>query len=151
MPVFGDGVRVAGDIGMNAQTFPLSLTARGFDGIPQAALGSYSDVVREFLGIGEELKLLFGISFGTADSAAPMNERRTGRLPLKQDLVFTGSRNECALPSSTGAVTKQREHQRRSTWPPAGRGTRNRAGRRELTACLHTTIPYKIEGSEDVI
>ena len=47
MPQLGDGVRTASDVGMYAQTFLLSLTARGFHGIPQTILGMYADVVRE--------------------------------------------------------------------------------------------------------
>lgn len=88
MPAFGDGVRAAGDIGMYAQNFLLSLTARGFDGIPQTMLGFYADTIREFLGVPEELKLLFGISFGTADEAAPANSFRMGRVPLEHSVVL---------------------------------------------------------------
>ncbi|QLH25427.1 nitroreductase [Streptomyces sp. Rer75] len=88
MPAFGDGVRAAGDIGMYAQNFLLSLTARGLDGIPQTMLGFYADTIREFLGVPEELKLLFGISFGTADPAAPANSFRMGRVPLEHSVVL---------------------------------------------------------------
>lgn len=87
MPVLGDGVRTAGDIGMYAQNFLLSLTARGFDGIPQAVLSTHADTVRGFLGVPEELKLLFGISFGTPDRAAPVNGVRRGRVPLRQSVI----------------------------------------------------------------
>jgi nitroreductase len=88
MPALGDGVRTAGDIGMYAQTFLLSLTARGFHGIPQTILGMYADVVREILGVPDDLKLLFGISFGTADPAAKVNDLRMHRLPVEQSVVF---------------------------------------------------------------
>ncbi|MGX1564661.1 nitroreductase [Streptomyces sp. NPDC055506] len=91
MPTFGDGVRAAGDIGMYAQNFLLSLAARGLDGIPQTMLGFYADVVREFLGVPEELRLLFGISFGTADPAASVNGFRMGRVPLEQSVVLHGT------------------------------------------------------------
>jgi nitroreductase len=91
MPAFGDGVRGAGDIGMYAQNFLLSLAARGLDGIPQTMLGFYADVVREFLGVPEELRLLFGISFGRADLAAPVNGFRMGRVPLEQSVVLHGT------------------------------------------------------------
>ncbi|MFD9319117.1 nitroreductase family protein [Streptomyces sp. NPDC060053] len=43
--------RTAGDIGMYAQNFLLSLAARGLAGIPQTVLGVYADTVREFLGV----------------------------------------------------------------------------------------------------
>lgn len=88
MPVLGDGVRTAGDIGMYAQTFLLSLTARGFHGIPQTILGMYADVVRDVLGVPENLKLLFGISFGTADPEARVNDLRMHRLPVEQSVVL---------------------------------------------------------------
>ncbi|MCV7431570.1 nitroreductase [Mycolicibacterium bacteremicum] len=88
MPVLGDGVRTAGDIGMYAQTFLLSLTARGFHGIPQTVLGMYADVVRDVLGVPEDLKLLFGISFGTADPEAKVNDLRMHRLPVEQSVVL---------------------------------------------------------------
>jgi nitroreductase len=88
MPAFGDGVRAAGDIGMYGQNFLLSLAARGLDGIPQTMLGMYADTVREFLGVPDELKLLFGISFGTADQSAPVNSVRMGRVPLEQSVVL---------------------------------------------------------------
>lgn len=90
MPVLGDGVRTAGDIGMYAQTFLLSLTARGFHGVPQTILGMYADVVRQVLGIGDDLKLLFGISFGTADPAAGVNGLHMHRVPLGESVVMHG-------------------------------------------------------------
>ncbi|GHE41539.1 nitroreductase [Streptomyces capitiformicae] len=88
MPAFGDGVRVAGDIGMYAQNFLLSLTARGLGGVPQTMLGLYADTVREVLDIPQDLKLLFGISFGTADQTASINSFRMGRVPLEQNVVL---------------------------------------------------------------
>jgi nitroreductase len=91
MPKLGDGVRTAGDIGMYAQTFLLSLTARGFHGIPQTILGMYAGAVREALGISDDLKLLFGISFGTADPAAQVNDLHMHRLPLADSVVLHGT------------------------------------------------------------
>ncbi|MFJ9151945.1 nitroreductase family protein [Streptomyces sp. NPDC102270] len=73
---------------MYAQNFLLSLAARGLAGIPQTILGVYADTVREFLGVPEELKLLFGISFGTADPAVPVNAVGRERVPLQQSVVL---------------------------------------------------------------
>ncbi|MGP3638371.1 hypothetical protein ACTU45_34555 [Streptomyces sp. 24-1644] len=39
------------------------------------------------LGVSEELKLLFGISFGAADLDAPANRLRMGRTPLERSVV----------------------------------------------------------------
>ncbi|MEY8742411.1 nitroreductase family protein [Bacillales bacterium AN1005] len=63
MPVIGDNVRVASEIGMYAQSFLLALAARGIGSVPQTVLGFHAEVVREVLGVSKEMKLLFGISF----------------------------------------------------------------------------------------
>lgn len=74
---------------MYAQNFLLSLAARGLaTAIPQTVLGVYADTVREFLGVPADLKLLFGISFGMADPAAPVNRLRTERVPLQWSVVL---------------------------------------------------------------
>ncbi|CAI0693728.1 Nitroreductase family [Serratia entomophila] len=88
MPSFGDNVRVASDIGMYAQNFLLSLTARGYAGIPQTLLGFHADTVREALGVSAEFRLLFGISFGYADPQAPTHSVRVGRLPVEKSVVL---------------------------------------------------------------
>lgn len=88
MPMLGDGVRTAGDIGMYAQNFLLSLTARGYRGIPQTILGMYAGTVRESLGVPEDLKLLFGISFGADDRTSPMHNIGMGRVPLHESVVL---------------------------------------------------------------
>ena len=88
MPSFGDSVRVASDIGMYAQTFLLSLTARGLGGVPQTSLGFFAQTMREFLGVPDELRFLFGISFGYPDATAPCNRMRTGRDPLSHSVTF---------------------------------------------------------------
>lgn len=65
-----------------------SLAARGLGGIPQAALGFFAGIIREFLGIPDELKLLFGISFGYPDDDAPGNRVRMDRVPLDTSVSF---------------------------------------------------------------
>lgn len=88
MPSFGDNVRTAGDLGMYGQTFLLSLAARGLGGIPQTSLGFFAGTIREYLGIPEELKMLFGISFGYPDEVAPGNRMRMDRAPLSETVTF---------------------------------------------------------------
>ncbi|UZW57252.1 nitroreductase [Sphingobium sp. JS3065] len=90
MPAFGDSVRVAGDIGMYAQTFLLSLTAHGLGGIPQTMLGFYAETIRESLGIDPSLKMLFGISFGYPDESSDANSYRIGKAPLEESVTFHG-------------------------------------------------------------
>ncbi|MDX7989240.1 nitroreductase [Xenorhabdus sp. 12] len=88
MPSFGDGIRVASDMGMYGQTFLLSLAARGYAGIPQTLLGFHADVVREILGVSEQYRLLFGISFGYADSNAPTHHVRMGRISVDESVTI---------------------------------------------------------------
>lgn len=88
MPSFGDNVRVAGDMGMYGQTLLLSLAARGLGGIPQTALGFFAGSIREFLGIPDELKMLFGISFGYPDESAPGNRVRMDRVSVDTSVTF---------------------------------------------------------------
>ncbi|WPO83380.1 nitroreductase [Chryseobacterium sp. JJR-5R] len=88
MPSFGDNVRVGGDIGMYGQTFLLSLTAHGLAGIPQTALGFFAETIRGILNVPEELKMLFGISFGYADPTAPGNSFKLGRDPIGSNVIF---------------------------------------------------------------
>ncbi|MFP3994706.1 nitroreductase [Pseudomonas capeferrum] len=87
MPRIDDCVRSAGDLGMYAQTFLLSLHARGLAGIPQTLLGLYAQTVREVLGVEEELQLMFGISFGHADPLSPANFVEVGRAALSESVI----------------------------------------------------------------
>jgi nitroreductase len=88
MPSVGDNVRVASDVGMYAQTFLLSLAARGYAGVPQAVLSYFADTVRVILGVPGDLKLLFGISFGIPDRSHKAFEYREGRVPLRETVVW---------------------------------------------------------------
>ncbi len=88
MPEVGDNVRVAGDIGMYAQTLLLSLTAHGLGGIPQTMLGFYAQTIRKELGIDPALKLLFGISLGYPDREHPANQYRINKAPLGESVTF---------------------------------------------------------------
>ncbi|WP_419829900.1 nitroreductase family protein [Methylobacterium sp.] len=88
MPVMGDSVRAAGDVGMYAQTFLLSLTAHGLGGIPQTMLGFYAETIRQEIGIDPSLKMLFGISFGFTDQTSPANSYRIEKAPLDETMTF---------------------------------------------------------------
>lgn len=88
MPDVGDNVRVAGDIGMYGQTFLLSLTAHGLNGVPQTVLGLFADVIRKELGVSENYKMMFGISFGYEDKSAAANNFKLGRDPVDMNVTF---------------------------------------------------------------
>ncbi len=88
MPDLYGGVRVAGDVGMWAQTFLLSLTAHGLAGVPQTLLGFYAGAAREVLGIDPSLKMLFGISFGYPDMESPASGYRIGKASVDELVTF---------------------------------------------------------------
>lgn len=82
------GIREAADIGMYAQSVMLSLTAHGLASCPQTALSFQADAIREVLGIDDNLKLLFGLSFGYENETAPANKARVPKAPLEQCVTF---------------------------------------------------------------
>ena len=73
---------------MYAQTLMLALTAHGLGSCPQTALSFQADFVREQLGIDASNKLVFGLSFGYPDPAAPANACATDRADLADTVSF---------------------------------------------------------------
>jgi hypothetical protein len=73
---------------MYGQTLLLSLAARGLRGIPQTSLAFFAGTIREFLAIPDELKLLFGISFGYLDDNALDNRVCMDCVPLDTSVSF---------------------------------------------------------------
>jgi hypothetical protein len=53
-------------VGAFLQTFMLALTARGVGSCVQVSIAGYPDVIREQLGISEEMRILCGVSIGYA-------------------------------------------------------------------------------------
>jgi nitroreductase len=88
MPAVGDCVRTAGDLGLYGQTLMLSLASRGIGSIPLTSSASYTNVIRETLGISAEMKFLHAIAFGYADMNAPANAKRMGRDPIEESVIF---------------------------------------------------------------
>lgn len=80
--------REAVDLGIYAQTLLLAFTSRGIDTCAQGALSLYPSIIREHLGLDRTHRILFGISFGYEDAAAPANATRVGRVPLGNSVVF---------------------------------------------------------------
>jgi nitroreductase len=80
--------REAADIGMYAQTLMLALTVRGIASCAQGALGLFPEIIREQLGIPQNCKLLFGVSFGYEDRNVKANAARVGRAPLEDAVRF---------------------------------------------------------------
>ncbi len=73
---------------MYAQTLMLALTARGIASCAQGALSLYPDIVRRHLGVSEDQKLLFGVSFGYEDPSVKANAARVGRASLNDAVRF---------------------------------------------------------------
>lgn len=80
--------REATDLGIYAQTLMLAMTARGIASCAQGALALYPPIVRAHLGVAEDHRLMFGISFGYEDTRVAANAARVGRAPLEQAVVF---------------------------------------------------------------
>ena len=70
------------------ETLMLGLAAHGIGSCPQTALSFLCDEVRSEAGIDPSWKLLFGVSFGYEDTAAPANECRLGRAALEDSVRF---------------------------------------------------------------
>lgn len=82
------GMREAADCGMYAQSLMLALTANGYASCAQGALSWYAPIVREQLGVGPDMRLLFGLSFGRADPDHPANAARTDRASVEDAVRF---------------------------------------------------------------
>lgn len=84
------GIREAADMGMYAQTLMLALTAHGLGSCPQTALSFHAHLVRAELGLGDEYRLLFGLSFGYPDCSHEANAVRIARASLEECVEFHG-------------------------------------------------------------
>lgn len=82
------GLREAADCGIYLQTLMLVLTGHGLASCPQAALSFQAPVVREVLGLPDEMRILFGLSFGHEDPDARANGCRVGRAALQEAVAF---------------------------------------------------------------
>lgn len=85
------GWREAADCGMYAQSLMLAMAARGIGSCAQGALSHYAAFVKSELGVADEMKLLFGISFGYEDDAHPANRARTDRASVQDAIHFHNS------------------------------------------------------------
>ncbi len=76
------------DIGIYAQTLSLLLQEQGISSCIQGALGQFPDPIRDMFELPAERGILFGMSFGYADEAAPVNQARTSRIDLADAVLF---------------------------------------------------------------
>lgn len=73
------GVYGAVDCGAYVANFLLAAASLGVATIPQAALASHSALLRRFFVLGDDRRVVCGISFGYADADHPANKFRTTR------------------------------------------------------------------------
>jgi nitroreductase len=62
--------------------------ALGIDTCPMASVAAYPEVLRDQLGIGADLAILFGVALGRRDEAVPANSCRTTREPVAANVTF---------------------------------------------------------------
>ncbi|MFH1604107.1 MAG: nitroreductase, partial [Pseudomonadota bacterium] len=70
------------DMGLFAQTLGLAAHDLGLGTCLQAALTTYPDAVRDFLGLPKTKKLVLGISLGYPDPSAKLNDYRSTRVSV---------------------------------------------------------------------
>jgi nitroreductase len=75
-------------VGMFLQTFMLALNARGIGTCVQVSIAGYPEIIREQLGIGEDMRILCGVSIGYADPDFPANSLDVPRSPLEENITF---------------------------------------------------------------
>jgi nitroreductase len=82
------GVYGAIDCGGYVGNFMLAAQALGLGTIPQAALAHHSALIRKHFGLGDDRRVVCGISFGYADHAHLVNSYRTSRASLDEAVTF---------------------------------------------------------------
>ena len=76
------------DVGIYLQTLMLLMTANGIGCCAQGALAMYPEAAYELAGVPEHHGILFGLSFGYADTSAPINNYEVGREELDTNVSF---------------------------------------------------------------
>lgn len=82
------GTYGAVDCGAYVSTFVLAAQELGIATIPQAAIAMFSSTVREFFDLSDDRLVVCAVSFGYADTEAPINSFRTDRATLDDAVTF---------------------------------------------------------------
>jgi nitroreductase len=82
------GIYGAIDCGAYVGNFLLAAQALGLGAIPQAALARHSGLIRRHFGLGDDRRVVCGISFGFADRDHKINSYRTTRAGLADTAIF---------------------------------------------------------------
>ncbi len=75
-------------VGMFLQTLLLALTARGLSTCVQVSIAGYPEIVRQQLGISDEMTVLCGLAVGYSDPGFAGNALRVGRESVDKHVVF---------------------------------------------------------------
>jgi len=82
------GVYGAIDCGAYVGNFMLAAQALGLGVIAQAALAHRSGLIRRHFKLGDDRRVVCGISFGFPDHAHPINSYRTSRATIEEAVTF---------------------------------------------------------------
>jgi nitroreductase len=82
------GIYGAIDCGAYVGNFLLAAQARGLGTIPQAALAHHSGLIRRHFGLGDDRRVVCGISFGFPDRDHKINSYRTSRAGIPDTATF---------------------------------------------------------------
>jgi nitroreductase len=82
------GIYGAIDCGAYVGNFLLAAQALGLATIPQAALARHSGLIRRHFGLGDDRRVVCGISFGFPDRDHKINSYRTSRAGISDTVTF---------------------------------------------------------------
>jgi nitroreductase len=82
------GIYGAIDCGAYVGNFLLAAQALGLGAIPQAALAHQSGLIRRHFGLGDDRRVVCGISFGFPDRDHKINSYRTSRAGISDTATF---------------------------------------------------------------
>ena len=82
------GIYGAVDCGAYVGNFMLAAQALGLGTIPQAALARQSGLIRSHFDLGDDRRVVCGISFGFPDRAHKINSYRTSRASVPETVMF---------------------------------------------------------------
>jgi nitroreductase len=82
------GIYGAIDCGAYVGNFLLAAQALGLGTIPQAALARHSGLIRRHFGLGDDRRVICGISFGYPDREHGINSYRTSRAGIADAATF---------------------------------------------------------------
>ena len=75
-------------VGMYLQTLLLALTEAGVGSCVQVSIAGYRDVVRQTVGLADDVDVLCGVAVGYEDEAANVNKVRIGRSAVDETTTF---------------------------------------------------------------